>query len=146
MKMYRCRVTAEVNIAVEAASQAAARSSSHQSVVHQRAVQTKGDPQQEAEEYPRQSAGGRMIGVTVAVASGLVEVDEHNFKRLRREVRRELRACRIRLQPWGSEYRLIRKHNKGGHRRLTHLGRGDLVECCMLAMKHITPSNPETQK
>lgn len=86
------------------------------------------------------------IGITVAVASGLVEVDKTNFQRLRKEVRRELRGYRIQLQPWGmagTGYRLINKGKKSGHRRLTHLGKGDFVSCCKQALKHITPSNPE---
>ncbi|WP_454627715.1 hypothetical protein [Bradyrhizobium cenepequi] len=84
-----------------------------------------------------------MIGVTVAIASGLVEIDGANFKLMHKEVRRELRGYRIRLQPFADGYRLIMKRRKGGHLRHTHLGRGNLVECCRHAIKHITPSNPE---
>lgn len=86
------------------------------------------------------------LGVVVAVATGLVEVNQTNYKRLRREARRELRGYRISLQPWGmglGQYRLISKGKKSGHRRLTHLGKDDFVTCCKHALKHITPSNPE---
>lgn len=78
------------------------------------------------------------------IAWGLVELDETNFKVMRREVRGELRTHRIRLIPrsFGC-YELVRKTKRGGHSLRQYLGYGDLKACCEIASKLITPSNPE---
>jgi hypothetical protein len=85
-----------------------------------------------------------VIGVTSAVASGLVEVNANNFQKLRREVRRELRVYRIRLQPAGTDrYQLVSRGKKSGHRVRTFLGRGSFVMCCRIVVGKLAPSNPE---
>lgn len=83
------------------------------------------------------------MSVVIAVASGIVDVNDETFKMLRREVRKELRAYRIQLVQQGSlgSFSIWHRTKRGGHRIRSHLGRGDLVEVCKQVHKIITPSD-----
>lgn len=83
------------------------------------------------------------MSVVIAVACGLVDVNEETFRMLRKEVRKEMRHYRLRITQHGSrsEFSLSRAGKRSGHRVRTHLGRGELVEVCKIAHKIITPSD-----
>ena len=82
------------------------------------------------------------MSAIIAVAYGLVELDDSNFQRMRREIRREMRQHRLRLkQSFTSTYILEVKTKKGGHRQVTRLCNGSLEQCCRIAAKRIAPSN-----
>jgi shikimate kinase len=78
-----------------------------------------------------------------AIAWGLLELDEANFKRWRAEVRKELQQHKLRIIPTGGgHFMLVKKTKAGGHLKRTMFGRGDLYDVCSLASKILTPSNP----
>jgi hypothetical protein len=86
------------------------------------------------------------VSAVHGIAWGFIEPEDLDarFKYWRREVRKELRTHRIRLQPLGSyNYTLTSTGKKSGHKRRAFLGKGDFLTCCKIASKLITkPEKP----
>lgn len=87
------------------------------------------------------------MSVVDMIACGMIEIrnsDTATYKLMRREVRKELRAARIRMTQAGSRdwYSLASNGKRSGHRLRTFLGRGSLVECCQIIVRRTEPITP----
>ena len=87
------------------------------------------------------------MAVIDMIACGLIEIDESNFKAMRREVRAELQPLGMRLHSGNNQrFTLARKRQfnkarRGRRSKRTQLHHGDFVSCCKAAAAVITPSD-----